>query len=524
MSPFGTVFASEGTPEEIPLDYFAGTEITIANRCSSADMYMADHMQKAAAKMIEEDLGIKVNWIGVDASEWTQKSATMMAGDMPDMLISMVDPDQITENLEMFYDLSQDNLMRTYAPYVAQQYDETVGNLAWKSVTWPDGSQRALLTSEENSVTRGCGAIMYINQKWLDKLDLAMPTNTEELYDVLVAFRDNDMNDDGDPSNEVPMLLGTSWPDLFCTSMMGLFGLENWDDTNLTAAYAIKDGVVYSQYDTQQFRDCLEYTHRLMSEGLIPADAFSMTAEQVGNYKNAGLVGVKMNGTHPGGSDWEDFVPLTSVCAYEDDKYNNAGAKDTFTGRKWCTISADTENVEACLWVWNYLTQPHVRAVSCMGEEGFLWEYDEDGKIKNVSRAKEEYPTDIPYGNYGASVALWNVGTTPYLSWKTLQESYFLDYSYGKDGYYADLVFDYITDMAPPARSYVTYPHIMEYKTDIEIEFKPYIDNFIAKSVMEGVTDESWEAHLKQLEVVQYPEYIEWYQHYVNEDFTEDTY
>ena len=64
----------------------------------------------------------------------------------------------------------------------------------------------------------------------------------------------------------------------------------------------------------------------------------------------------------------------------------------------------------------------------------------------------------------------------------------------------------------------------MEYKTDIEIELKPYIDNFIAKSVMNGVTDESWEEHLKQLEVVQYPEYIEWYQHYVNEDFTEDTY
>lgn len=45
----------------------------------------------------------------------------------------------------------------------------------------------------------------WINQAWLDNLGLEMPTTLDELYDVLVAFRDQDANGNGDPTDEIPM-------------------------------------------------------------------------------------------------------------------------------------------------------------------------------------------------------------------------------------------------------------------------------------------------------------------------------
>ena len=35
---------------------------------------------------------------------------------------------------------------------------------------------------------------MMINKNWLDQLGLSIPETTDELYEVLCAFRDNDMN------------------------------------------------------------------------------------------------------------------------------------------------------------------------------------------------------------------------------------------------------------------------------------------------------------------------------------------
>lgn len=52
-----------------------------------------------------------------------------------------------------------------------------------------------------------CNGVMFINKTWLDNLGLEVPTTLGELKDVLVAFRDNDANGNGDASDEIPMEL-----------------------------------------------------------------------------------------------------------------------------------------------------------------------------------------------------------------------------------------------------------------------------------------------------------------------------
>ena len=188
---------------EIPWDAFAGTELTVAYRKALADMSSEDLSEKPIVKMAEEATGIKVNWVPVDVATQNEKVSTMLASDLPDIMIGLIDEGQIAKNMELFYDLSEDGLMETYAPHVWADY-QTVDGL-WEAMTWKDGSVRSLAGALPYRWTgMTSDGIVFINQEWLDRLGLDMPTNGEELYHVLCAFRDEDANGNGDPSDEIP--------------------------------------------------------------------------------------------------------------------------------------------------------------------------------------------------------------------------------------------------------------------------------------------------------------------------------
>ena len=55
-------------------------------------------------------------------------------------------------------------------------------------------------------------------------------------------------------------------------------------------------------------------------------------------------------------------------------------------------------------------------------------------------------------------------------------------------------------------------PEAVSERKFIETDLMPMIDNFISTSIMDGITDESWNAYLKDLETYGYYDWIEWYQ------------
>ena len=59
-------------------------------------------------------------------------------------------------------------------------------------------------------------------------------------------------------------------------------------------------------------------------------------------------------------------------------------------------------------------------------------------------------------------------------------------------------------------------PEAVDERSFIETELDAYLTNFVATSIVEGVTDDSWNAHLQQLKTVQYYEWLEWYQKYID--------
>lgn len=75
---------------------------------------------------------------------------------------------------------------------------------------------------------------------------------------------------------------------------------------------------------------------------------------------------------------------------------------------------------------------------------------------------------------------------------------------------------DYVWDQL--AEDYIPYrfvdPEKIDERSFIETELDTFIGNFRANSIVDGVTDESWEAYKSQLESLQYADWIQWYQDY----------
>ena len=502
--------------EELALDCLAGTEITIAVRSTPVENF--DGYE--AAERIYEDTGIKVNWMIVDTATYKEKTATMLAGDMPDMMIGLVKADTISSDPDLFYDLSEEGLLETYAPDVYEDYN-TAGQAAWDTVTWPDGSIRGLLIGDETYIDGEAKNIYFINTAWLDQLGLKKPTTTDELYDVICAFRDNDMNGNGDKTDEIPLLLADSSGFAKISPFANFFGIAGDGADNIDLGKMVKDGKVVSVFDTQQYRDYIEYMHKLMADGLLDVEYFSQSSEQISNKQAAGLAGVAGLWKPTSGLDVEfakNYDWLGVIKADDDVEYIVSGKKDAFNASIGAAISAETENVEACLWVWNYLSSdPFLHKTATRGPEGVWWEVV-DNQIKEIPAAERVFPEGYDASNWIAKTSILNTGHAPFMTADDVEEYiYSAEPVEGDRRYYINKIHDYIQAEYVPSKN-LPSDKVEEFN-ELNVELEAYIDNFVAKSIVEGLTDADWEEHLKQLEGLKYQEWLDWYQWLIDVEF-----
>jgi putative aldouronate transport system substrate-binding protein len=113
---------------------------------------------------------------------------------------------------------------------------------------------------------------MNVNQVWLDNLGLDYPETPEEFKQMLIAFRDQDANGNGDTSDEIPLAFAKAG------AMVQLDGflMSPWE---YSPAYfdrlAIDDkGIIYAAYTTDAYREGLKYLKELWDENLIYKESF----------------------------------------------------------------------------------------------------------------------------------------------------------------------------------------------------------------------------------------------------------
>ena len=154
---------------------------------------------------ITAQTGVHANFNQVKASDWSTKLNLMLAaGEYPDII-------QRGEiNIEM-YGVDQEILLP-----LDEYIDAYMPN--YKALLEADPQLAAGLRSSDGKMYQigwiipqniNVNSHLFINTQWLKNLGLEKPTTMEELEQVLIAFRDQDADGDGDPSNEIPF--GGTW-------------------------------------------------------------------------------------------------------------------------------------------------------------------------------------------------------------------------------------------------------------------------------------------------------------------------
>ena len=109
---------------------------------------------------------------------------------------------------------------------------------------------------------------------------MEMPTTLDEFKEMLIAFRDEDPNGNGQ-KDEIPL----SWQGALMSTFGGWdFGLnwlaDSFQCPSPDSLMNVKDGKVYFVGETEEYRDFVKWLHELYSEGLMDETGFSQTGDQ----------------------------------------------------------------------------------------------------------------------------------------------------------------------------------------------------------------------------------------------------
>lgn len=226
---------------------------------------------------------------------------------------------------------------------------------------------------------RDTPCIYGINQEWLDNLGLEVPTSFEELYDVLVAFKEKDANGNGDPNDEIPwsMSPGNMNTIRWLLSTVGIAGY--WPISG--AIFDDKDGDVFMVNTSDQYRELLTFMNKCYEDGLLIQEAFTQSSAEHGALYEANRVGLlNQVGTH----DLTEkacgkVLTYTGLVIGLGDYEPVHGIGPSFNPNLF-SISATTEYPEICFLLGDYLYSQEASWMTSYGKEGesFTWTDEEN--------------------------------------------------------------------------------------------------------------------------------------------------
>lgn len=115
------------------------------------------------------------------------------------------------------------------------------------------------------------GRAWFIRQDWLDALGLEQPQDVDELYDVMVAFRDQDPNGNG-LKDEIPYF-ARQWEEV--NRLLTLWDARSSGSDTYHDFYVNDDGKLVHPYAQVAYRDALANVAKWYAEGLIDPEIFT---------------------------------------------------------------------------------------------------------------------------------------------------------------------------------------------------------------------------------------------------------
>lgn len=368
-SALGEGIIKNPPPEKIRIGY-DGTNV------------VQDWTERIVTVRYEELLGVDIEWVPY-ASEGDQFALMIVSGDVPDICsgfnnqkLSPAQVEMVCVEAGMFMPLN-DYIFRAEGSYYANVLEERPEFKDW--VTAPDGNIYTFINTDAfpHMVTPGK---FYFTKEFLNNLNLEVPQTTEEFKNVLIAFRDQDANGNGDPNDEIPYL-GGGWSAMR-NLLMPPFQYYSGDYFNIE-----DDGTLMFQANTDGWREGLRFMNDLYNEQLFPEDIFtidSSTFQQMYNQPQGSPMIVGARGAWVHISDLMQSIRKPSEFIVMPPLEGPSGqrvAAERYEAFGICTlINVNTKYPEVCFDMLDWLLSDEGSFFFWNGKEGtdFVFEAGEN--------------------------------------------------------------------------------------------------------------------------------------------------
>jgi putative aldouronate transport system substrate-binding protein len=484
----------------------------------------SDPNKRTIFKRLQEQSNVEIDWTAIQADQWADKIALEMSNtkEMTDFIFSAGFSDNdllkyskqgVIISLEEYIDTYMPNLKKVFDDYPEYRTmcTDQEGHI-W-ALPWIEQ-----LGSEKTAI-QTVGNMSFINKKWLDFLQLQMPTTVDEFEQVLIAFRDHASElqaEFGIEGEIIPMSCIVNDGDQDPSIIINGFG-EGYGDADKGRHIAVTDNLKVICSATQDgYKKGIQWLNKLYGEGLIDTESFTQDWSTYVAKGKSGRYGVCFSWDVANIDNLEDWVPLPALTA---DTRNITPQNGSFTSgfdRGRCVVTAVAQNPAlVCSW----LDQMYAPMQSPQNNWGTYDEEDEfDIFEMGTNENGEEMLTHAPLGD--ASPVEVREAESVGGPLAILDEYYDKYVTCPDDAQYR---LDWISEIyTPDMNTKYVYPNVFMTQEDTKklADLQTDIVNFINKNksdwIMNGCTDAAWDEYLSQLDAYKINEYLEIFQKYLD--------
>ena len=401
----GTSSSGDSTQEE--LFTYDGESAPVVNEPVEFTFLVAssvvDENETLVMQEIQRQWGenVKINWEIKDYSEFNENVGPRLnAGvDLPDLIRvpNGYDSNGIYWKSGVFQDIS--GYYEEYGYNLKNAYTEYSSVL--EILQNDDGTMYYV---PEFAMDKDYGVNDMINGKWLDALGLEAPTTTEELYNVLKAFKEGDPNGNGE-ADEIPLTFSPGYEGHFST-IYGITLVDNY--------YQTDSGEWDVLWTSDVYKDYLTFMHKLYEEELLDNAWSSRDWDSISSLIANDKVGMTMDYSWAAsqvysvsypeytGEEgiWNLMIPVKAPNGKQ--YYRGIPALGAVYG-----ISRDCEHGDLLFAMMDFLYNEDTVKLTNMGIEGTDWWEAEDGSIEFSDQAMNDQEYIDKLGTNTCCVPFW---------------------------------------------------------------------------------------------------------------------
>jgi len=448
---------------------------------------------KLIFQRFEKDTNVHIDWTNYTNDQFAEKkNLDIASGDLPDAIFDagMSDYDLLRYGKQGVI-IPLEDTINQYMPNLKKILDLHPDYK--KIITAPDGHIYSLPWIEElgtgKEAIQALDDIPWINKKWLDELGLKMPTTTDELEKVLIAFKN--MKPDG-KTDVIPMSFRVNGGGEDCSMLLGAFGLgDNYDHYVVT-----EDGKVVYTLAQDGYKTGIQWLNKLQKQGLIDKEAFTQdynTYSAKGKNNRYGLYFTWDKANISGNN--EDYVAMPPLKG-PDGNVNVARTNGIGFDKGRMVFSSSNQNVELTAKWADKCYEPIQSVQNNWGTYGDtkqdnIFELTSEGNLKHLPLG-----TNTPVGlrsmtNVGGPLAILN----EYYGKSTTMPD---DAAWRLDVLHKTYV--------PAMKATNNYPPVFMSQEDqtqltqLETTVKTYSERMKAEWILKGGVEGQWDNYLKELE------------------------